>query len=44
MPVAILFFGPLVDIISIGSILLLTGALLAIVGVLYQLASKRAGA
>jgi DHA3 family macrolide efflux protein-like MFS transporter len=43
MPVAILFFGPLADIVSIGSILLVSGALLAVVGVLYQLASKRAG-
>ncbi len=43
MPVAILLFGPLADIISIGSILLVAGALLAVVGVLYQIASKRVG-
>lgn len=43
MPIAILFFGPLADIVSIGLILLVSGALLALVGVLYQLTSKRAG-
>ncbi|TYO95358.1 MFS transporter [Desulfallas thermosapovorans] len=43
MPVAILFFGPLADIISIGLILLVTGILLALTGVLYQITSKRAG-
>jgi DHA3 family macrolide efflux protein-like MFS transporter len=43
MPIAILFFGPLADIISIGSILLASGALLAVAGVLYQYTSKRAG-
>lgn len=36
MPIAILFFGPLADIISVGSILLVSGALLAVVGVLYR--------
>ncbi len=43
MPIAILFFGPLADIVSIGSILVVSGALLAMVGVLYQVTSKRAG-
>lgn len=43
MPIAILLFGPLADIVSIGLILLVSGALLAAVGVLYQLTSKRAG-
>jgi len=43
MPIAILFFGPLADIVSIGSILLVSGTLLAVVGILYQVASKRAG-
>ncbi len=43
MPIAILFFGPLADIISIGSILLASGALLAVAGVFYQYTSKRAG-
>ncbi|MDD3654273.1 MAG: MFS transporter [Desulfotomaculaceae bacterium] len=40
MPVAILLFGPLADIISIGLILLVTGALLAVVGVWYQLTNQ----
>lgn len=43
MPIAILIFGPLADIVSIGSILLVSGALLAVLGVLYQFTSKRAG-
>lgn len=43
MPVAILFFGPLADIISIEAILLVTGFLLAVAGVFYQFTSKRAG-
>ena len=43
MPVAILFFGPLADIVPIGAILLVTGLLLAVAGVLYQFTSKRAG-
>jgi DHA3 family macrolide efflux protein-like MFS transporter len=43
MPVAILLFGPLADVISIGTILLVTGVLLAVVGVLYQTAAKGAG-
>jgi DHA3 family macrolide efflux protein-like MFS transporter len=43
MPIAILLFGPLADIVSIGSILLVTGILQIVTGVWYQLASKRAG-
>ena len=43
MPVAILFFGPLADIVPIGAILLVTGLLLAVAGVFYQFTSKRAG-
>ncbi|MGI6711908.1 MAG: MFS transporter [Bacillota bacterium] len=35
MPIAILLFGPLADIVSIGSILLVTGALLVVVGILW---------
>ncbi len=43
MPVAILFFGPLADIVPIGSILLVTGILLAVAGVGYQLTAKHMG-
>ncbi|NLX90916.1 MAG: MFS transporter [Firmicutes bacterium] len=43
MPIAILFFGPLADIVPIGSILLVTGAFLVGTGVLYEVSSKRAG-
>lgn len=35
MPIAILLFGPLADIVSIGSILLVSGMLLVLAGVLY---------
>lgn len=35
MPVAILLFGPMADVVSVESILLVTGFLLALVGVLY---------
>lgn len=43
MPVAILFFGPLADQVSIGLILLVTGLLLAMTGVLYQVVTSRMG-
>ncbi|MGI6451492.1 MAG: MFS transporter [Desulfitobacteriia bacterium] len=43
MPIAILFFGPLADIIPIGVILVITGFLLALTGFWYQLSSRRAG-
>ena len=36
MPIAILFFGPLADIVPIGSILLVTGIFLVITGILYE--------
>ena len=35
MPIAIIFFGPLADVVSVESILLVTGVMLAIVGILY---------
>jgi DHA3 family macrolide efflux protein-like MFS transporter len=35
-PVAILVFGPLADVVSVESILIVSGILLALVGVLYQ--------
>ncbi|NLK96852.1 MAG: MFS transporter [Epulopiscium sp.] len=40
MPVAILFFGPLADIVSVESILIISGILLALVGILYQYSQK----
>ncbi|NLT94206.1 MAG: MFS transporter [Clostridia bacterium] len=43
MPVAILLFGPLADMVSIGSILLVTGVMLVAVGIWYRLAAKGAG-
>lgn len=43
MPVAILLFGPLADVVSIESILVVTGILLAVVGVLYQTTNKQVG-
>lgn len=42
MPFAILFFGPLADVVSIESILVVSGVLLAVVGVLYQITCKGA--
>ena len=41
MPVAILLFGPLADIVSVESILLVTGALLAVVGAVYGYICRR---
>lgn len=41
MPVAILLFGPLADIMSVEIILIVSGVLLAFVGVLYDLSNKR---
>jgi DHA3 family macrolide efflux protein-like MFS transporter len=35
MPVAILLFGPLADVVSVESILMVSGVLLALVGILY---------
>lgn len=40
MPIAILFFGPLADIISVESIMIVSGILLALVGILYSHAQK----
>lgn len=42
MPVAILLFGPLADVVSVESILLVTGALLALVGIAYGCTGKSA--
>lgn len=41
MPVAILIFGPLADVVSVEVILLVSGVLLALFGVLYQLSNKK---
>ncbi|MGI6555637.1 MAG: MFS transporter [Bacillota bacterium] len=43
MPFAILFFGPLADIVPISLILLVSGVLLALTGVVFQVTTKRAG-
>lgn len=43
MPVAILIFGPLADVISVETILILSGALLALVGIIYQRSNKAVG-
>ncbi|MCC3863763.1 MFS transporter [Terrisporobacter petrolearius] len=40
MPVAILIFGPLADIVSVEVILIVSGMLLALVGILYQHSNK----
>lgn len=40
MPVAILLFGPLADIISVETILVVSGVILALVGVLYYRSNK----
>lgn len=40
MPVAILLFGPLADIVSVESILLVSGALLILVGIWYWLTDR----
>lgn len=40
MPVAILLFGPLADIVSVESILLVSGALLVLVGIWYWLTDR----
>jgi DHA3 family macrolide efflux protein-like MFS transporter len=41
MPFAILFFGPLADIVAIGSILFVSGALLAFTGIIFQITTKQ---
>jgi DHA3 family macrolide efflux protein-like MFS transporter len=43
MPIAILFFGPLADVVKVETILLICGALLALVGVLYGYIEGRDG-
>lgn len=40
MPIAILLFGPLADIVSVESILLVSGALLVLVGIWYWLTDR----
>ncbi len=40
MPLAILLFGPLADIVSVELILIVSGGLLALVGILYQRSNK----
>ncbi|NLP44849.1 MAG: MFS transporter [Peptococcaceae bacterium] len=40
MPIAILFFGPLADVISVEAILIVSGVFLALVGVVYQQTQK----
>jgi len=42
-PIAMLFFGPLADIVRVETILLISGVLLAMVGVIYGLSEKRGG-
>jgi DHA3 family macrolide efflux protein-like MFS transporter len=41
MPVAIILFGPLADVVSVESILIASGVLLALVGILYMVSEKR---
>ncbi|NLO88808.1 MAG: hypothetical protein GX088_00510 [Clostridia bacterium] len=43
MPIAILFFGPLSDIVPISLILFVAGILPAATGVVFQITTKRAG-
>lgn len=40
MPLAILLFGPLADVVSVEVILIVSGVLLALVGILYQRSNK----
>lgn len=40
MPIAVLFFGPLADVITVEKILIISGMLLALVGVLYHRSAK----
>ena len=40
MPVAILIFGPLADVVSVQALLMISGVLLALVGVLYGLSGR----
>lgn len=43
MPVAILFVGPLADVVSLDLMLFVSGILLAMTGLLFQVTSRRAG-
>ncbi|HOO94280.1 MAG TPA: hypothetical protein PLH60_07660 [Proteiniphilum sp.] len=40
MPLAILLFGPLADVVSVETLLIISGFLLAIVGLVYQLTNR----
>lgn len=40
MPLAILLFGPLADVVSVETLLISSGFLLAIVGLVYQLTNR----
>jgi len=42
-PIAILFFGPLADVISVETLLIVSGVLLALVGVVYERTQKNIG-
>ncbi len=44
MPVGIIFFGPLADVVSVESILVVSGVLLVCVGVIYQWEDRRRAA
>jgi DHA3 family macrolide efflux protein-like MFS transporter len=41
MPLAILFFGPMADVISVELILIISGVLLIMVGYFYHLSSRK---
>lgn len=41
MPVAILFFGPLADVVSVESILIVSGILLTIVAIVYRISTRQ---
>jgi len=40
VPIAILFYGPLADVVQVESILLISSALLTLVGVIYGLSER----
>jgi DHA3 family macrolide efflux protein-like MFS transporter len=42
VPIAILFFGPMADVVSVESLLVVTGVLLVLVGAIYGLGEKSA--
>jgi len=43
VPLAILFYGPLADVVRIETILIISSALLAVVGLIYRWSERRAG-